>query len=46
MSEEMDKIAQQLQRDNSYINSIEGNTRDIHNQVSSLDKKTSVFTTR
>jgi methyl-accepting chemotaxis protein len=46
MSEEMDKIAQQLQRDNSYITSIEGNTRDIHNQVSSLDKKTSVFTTR
>jgi methyl-accepting chemotaxis protein len=46
MSEEMDKIAQQLQRDNSYINSIENNTRDIHNQVSSLDKKTSVFTTR
>jgi len=46
MSEEMDKIAQQLQRDNSFINSIEGNTRDIHNQVSSLDKKTSVFTTR
>ncbi|NVK73933.1 MAG: HAMP domain-containing protein [Oceanospirillaceae bacterium] len=46
MSEEMDKIAQQLQRDNSYINSIEGNTSDIHNQVSSLDKKTSVFTTR
>ena len=46
MSEEMDKIAQQLQRDNSYISSIEGNTRDIHNQVSSLDKKTSVFTTR
>ncbi|NLQ16066.1 methyl-accepting chemotaxis protein [Marinomonas sp. M1K-6] len=46
MSEEMDKIAQQLQRDNSYINSIEGNTRDIHNQVSSLDKKTAVFTTR
>ncbi|WP_421854147.1 methyl-accepting chemotaxis protein [Marinomonas sp.] len=46
MSEEMDKIAQQLQRDNSYIKSIEGNTRDIHNQVNSLDKKTSVFTTR
>lgn len=46
MSEEMDKIAQQLQRDNSFINSIEGNTRDIHNQVSSLDSKTSVFTTK
>ena len=46
MSEEMDKIAQQLQRDNSYINSIEGNTRDIHSQVSSLDNKTSMFTTR
>jgi methyl-accepting chemotaxis protein len=46
MSEEMDKIAQQLQRDNSYINSIEGNTRDIHDQVSSLNKKTSVFTTQ
>lgn len=45
MSEEMDKIAQQLQRDNSYINSIGGNTRDIHNQVSSLDEKTSMFTT-
>ncbi|RBO82286.1 methyl-accepting chemotaxis protein [Marinomonas aquiplantarum] len=46
MSEEMDKIAQQLQRDNNFINSIEGNTRDIHNQVSSLDSKTSVFTTK
>ncbi|AEF54239.1 methyl-accepting chemotaxis protein [Marinomonas posidonica] len=46
MSEEMDKIAQQLQRDNSYINNIEGNTRDIHNQVSSLDSKTGVFTTQ
>lgn len=46
MSEEMDKIAQQLQSDNSYINSIEGNTRDIHSQVSSLDNKTSMFTTR
>jgi len=46
MSEEMDKIAQQLQRDNSNINSIEGNTRDIHDQVSSLNKKTSVFTTQ
>lgn len=46
MSEEMDTIAQQLQRDNSYINSIEGNTRDIHSQVSSLDNKTSMFTTR
>nr|WP_316247114.1 methyl-accepting chemotaxis protein [Marinomonas sp. IMCC 4694] len=46
MSEEMDKIAQQLQSDTSFIISIEGNTRDIHNQVSSLDKKTSVFTTR
>ncbi|BFM48880.1 methyl-accepting chemotaxis protein [Marinomonas sp. THO17] len=45
MSEEMDKIAQQLQRDNNNINNIEGNTRDIHNQVSSLDDKTSVFTT-
>lgn len=45
MSEEMDKIAQQLQRDNSHINNIGGNTRDIHNQVSSLDQKTSLFTT-
>jgi methyl-accepting chemotaxis protein len=45
MSEEMDKIAQQLQRDSSYITSIEGNTSDIHNQVNNLDKKTSVFTT-
>ena len=46
MSEEMDKIAQQLQRDNSNINSIEGNTNNIHNQVNNLDQKTSVFTTR
>ncbi|MCB5160677.1 methyl-accepting chemotaxis protein [Marinomonas algarum] len=46
MSEEMDKIAQQLQSDNRYINSIEGNTRDIHDQVENLNKKTSVFTTR
>lgn len=46
MSEEMDKIAQQLQGDTRFITSIEGNTRDIHNQVSSLDTKTSVFTTR
>lgn len=45
MSEEMDKIAQQLQRDTSHINNIEGNTRDIHSQVSSLNTKTSVFTT-
>jgi methyl-accepting chemotaxis protein len=46
MSEEMDKIAQQLQRDNTNINNIEENTRDIHSQVSSLNKKTSVFTTQ
>ena len=46
MSEEMDKIAQQLQRDNNYINSIEGNTSDIHSQVANLDKKTSLFTTK
>ncbi|MEP3349342.1 MAG: methyl-accepting chemotaxis protein [Marinomonas sp.] len=46
MSEEMDKIAQQLQRDNGYINSIEGNTRDIYNQTDNLDKKTSVFITQ
>ena len=45
MSEEMDKIAQQLQSDNASINSIEGNTRHIHEQVSSLDAKTRVFTT-
>ncbi|MFD1384812.1 methyl-accepting chemotaxis protein [Rhodanobacter aciditrophus] len=45
MSEEMDRIAQQLQRDNGDINSIEGNTRHIHDQVSALDDKTSVFTT-
>ncbi|WOD06914.1 hypothetical protein ONZ50_14895 [Marinomonas sp. GJ51-6] len=42
----MDKIAQQLQRDNGYINSIEGNTRDIYNQTDNLDKKTSVFITQ
>lgn len=46
MSEEMDRIAQQLQRDSSDIGSIEGNTRHIHDQVSSLEKKTSVFTTQ
>ncbi|WP_425642982.1 methyl-accepting chemotaxis protein [Marinomonas gallaica] len=46
MSEEMDRIAQQLQRDSSDIGSIEGNTRDIHDQVSSLEKKTSMFTTK
>ncbi|MEO9274823.1 methyl-accepting chemotaxis protein [Marinomonas sp. 5E14-1] len=46
MSEEMDKIAQQLQRDNNYINSIEGNTSDIHSQVANLDKKTSLFITK
>lgn len=46
MSEEMDRIAQQLQRDNNDINSIEGNTRHIHDQVASLDSKTSVFTTK
>jgi methyl-accepting chemotaxis protein len=46
MSEEMDRIAQQLQRDNSYINSIEDNTRHIHDQVANLDSKTSVFTTK
>lgn len=45
MSEEMDRIAQQLQRDNGDINSIEGNTRHIHDQVSALDDKTRVFTT-
>ncbi|REG84224.1 methyl-accepting chemotaxis protein [Marinomonas pollencensis] len=46
MSEEMDHIAQQLQRDNSHINSIEGNTRHIHDQVANLDGKTRVFTTK
>ena len=46
MSEEMDRIAQQLQRDSSDIGSIEGNTRHIHDQVSALEKKTSVFTTK
>ena len=46
MSEEMDHIAQQLQRDSSDIGSIEGNTRHIHDQVSALEKKTSVFTTK
>lgn len=46
MSEEMDRIAQQLQRDSSDIGSIEGNTRDIHDQVSALEKKTSMFTTK
>ena len=45
MSEEMDKIAQQLQTDSSFINSIEGNTRDIHSQVNNLGDKTSVFIT-
>lgn len=45
MSEEMDRIAQQLQRDSGDIDSIEGNTRHIHDQVSALDSKTSVFTT-
>ncbi|SBS31429.1 Methyl-accepting chemotaxis protein 4 [Marinomonas spartinae] len=46
MSEEMDRIAQQLQRDNSYIVNIEGNTREIHDHVASLDSKTRVFTTK
>jgi methyl-accepting chemotaxis protein len=45
MSEEMDRIAQQLQRDNGDINRIEDNTRHIHEQVASLESKTSVFTT-
>ncbi|MGO3346627.1 MAG: methyl-accepting chemotaxis protein [Marinomonas sp.] len=45
MSEEMDQIAQQLQQDNNYINNIKENTQDIHNQVTYLDSKTSVFTT-
>lgn len=46
MSEEMDRIAQQLQRDNNNINNIEGNTRHIHEQVADLDSKTSVFNTK
>lgn len=46
MSEEMDRIAQQLQRDNSYIVNIESNTLDIHQHVTNLDNKTRVFTTK
>lgn len=46
MSEEMDRIAQQLQRDSADIGSIEGSTRHIHDQVSALDEKTKVFTTK
>ncbi|MCO4787010.1 MAG: hypothetical protein KC467_13930 [Marinomonas atlantica] len=38
--------SQQLQRDSSDIGSIEGNTRDIQDQVSALEKKTSMFTTK
>ncbi|MFT2109882.1 methyl-accepting chemotaxis protein [Marinomonas sp. 2405UD68-3] len=45
MSEEMERIAQQLQGDTESISNIASNTNQIHDLVSDLDKKTSVFTT-
>ncbi len=45
MSEEMDRIAQQLQGDTDSIRSIASNTNQIHELVSDLNSKTSVFTT-
>ena len=45
MSEEMDAIAQQLQKDTDSISSIADNTNQIHSLVDHLDSKTRVFTT-
>ncbi|GAB3484386.1 methyl-accepting chemotaxis protein [Marinomonas epiphytica] len=45
MSEDMDKIAQQLKTDNLNIESIARNTNLIHNQVDELDRKTRIFKT-
>lgn len=45
MSEEMDAIAQQLQKDTDSISSIADNTNQIHSLVDHLDAKTRVFTT-
>ena len=45
MSKEMDRIAQQLRQDSGDIDSIEGSTRHIHDHVSALKHKTSIFTT-
>lgn len=45
MSEEMDAIAQQLQKDTDSITTIADNTNQIHSLVDHLDSKTRVFTT-
>lgn len=45
MSEEMDHIAQQLQRDTASIGTLEENTHHIQELVDRLDTKTKVFTT-
>lgn len=45
MSEEMDAIAHQLQKDTDSISSIADNTNQIHSLVDHLDSKTRVFTT-
>ena len=45
MSEEMDAIAQQLQKDTDSISTIADNTNQIHSLVDHLDAKTRVFTT-